>query len=83
MFIIVYGTHNLMYIILGPGLEILYYLISTTKPSDVIQIKFNESQELNLHSDIINDNTNSSLSYDLWYFTSNVKNKLAKAPYLP
>lgn len=46
-------------------------------------MKFNESQELNLHSDIINDNSNSSLSYDLWYFTSTVKNKLAKAPYLP
>lgn len=67
---------------LGPGLKILYDVISKTKPSDVVQIKFNDNQDLNLHSDLVNDDTNSSLSYDLWYFTSMVKNKLAKAPYL-
>lgn len=67
---------------LGPGLDILYNLISVTKPSDVIQLKHSENQDLNLHSEIINDNTKSSLSYNLWYFTSNVKHKFAKAPYL-
>lgn len=67
---------------LGPGLNILYNLIAITNPSDVIQLKFNESQDLNLHSDIINDNTKSASSYNLWYFTSTVKHKLAKAPYL-
>lgn len=46
-------------------------------------MKFNEKQELNLHSEIINEKTKSALTYDLWYFTSIVKNKLAKAPYLP
>lgn len=67
----------------GAGLKILYNLISVTKPTDIIQLKLNENQDLNLHSEIINDNTNSNLSYNLWYFTSVVKNKFAKAPYLP
>ncbi|XP_022178360.1 polynucleotide 5'-hydroxyl-kinase nol9 [Myzus persicae] len=72
---------NTMGFVEGAGLKILHNLISETKPSDVLQIKFNDNQELNLHSEIINDNTKSSLSYNLWYFTSNVKNKFAKAPY--
>jgi len=67
---------------LGSGLNILYNVISITKPSDVIQLKFNENQDLNLYSEIINDNTKSNLSYNLWYFISMVKNKSAKAPYL-
>lgn len=72
----------IIYFDLGPGLNILHNLISVIKPSDVIQLKYNESQNLNLHSEVINDNTKSSLSYNLWYFVSNVKNKFAKAPYL-
>lgn len=72
-----------MFCKLGPGLEILYNIILKTKPSDVVQLKFNDNQNLNLHSDVVNEFTNSSLSYDLWYFTSVTKHKLAKAPYLP
>ncbi|XP_026805972.1 polynucleotide 5'-hydroxyl-kinase nol9 [Rhopalosiphum maidis] len=74
---------NTMGFVEGAGLKILHNLISKTKPSDVVQIKFNDNQDLNLHSEIINDSTRSSLSYNLWYFTSTVKNKFAKAPYLP
>jgi len=78
--------HSLMiffiYLFLGPGLKILHNLISKIKPSDVVQLKFDDNQDLNLHSKIINNNTKSSLSYNLWHFTSTVKNKLAKAPYL-
>lgn len=66
---------------LGEGLKILYDLICKTQPSDVIQVKLNEKQDLNLHSEVVNDNMKSSLSYNLWYFTSLAKNKLAKAPY--
>lgn len=72
---------NTMGFVYETGLQILYNLISKIKPSDVVQLKFKDSQDLNLHSEIINDNTKSSLSYNLWYFTSTVKNKLAKAPY--
>lgn len=73
----------IFFLLLGAGLKILHNLISETKPSDVLQIKFNDNQELNLHSEIINDSIKSSLSYNLWYFTSAVKNKFAKAPYSP
>jgi len=68
--------------LLGPRLQILHNLISKIKPSDVVQLKFYDNQNLNLHSEIISNNTKSSLSYNLWYFTSTVKNKHAKAPYL-
>jgi len=74
---------NTMGFVEGAGLKILYNLIAVTKPTDIIQLKFNENQDLNLHSEIINDNMKSNLSYDLWYFMSMVKNKFAKAPYLP
>ncbi|KAL4096960.1 hypothetical protein QTP88_021824 [Uroleucon formosanum] len=74
---------NTMGFVEGAGLKILHNLISEIKPSDVLQIKFNDNQELNLHSEIVNDNTKSSLSYNLWYFMSTVKNKFAKAPYSP
>jgi len=73
---------NTMGFVDGSGLDILYNLISKTEPSDVIQLKFNENQDLNLHSTIINNNTKSVLNYNLWYFASIVKNKFAKAPYL-
>jgi len=71
-----------IYLLLGPGLKILHNLISKIKPSDVVQLEFNNNQDLNLSSEVINNNTKSSLSYNVWYFTSTVKNKFAKAPYL-
>ncbi|KAF0758813.1 polynucleotide 5'-hydroxyl-kinase nol9-like, partial [Aphis craccivora] len=73
---------NTMRFVKGPRLQILHNLISKIKPSDVVQLKFYDNQNLNLHSEIISNNTKSSLSYNLWYFTSTVKNKHAKAPYL-
>ncbi|VVC41652.1 Hypothetical protein CINCED_3A010548 [Cinara cedri] len=71
---------NTMGFVEGSGLEILYNILSETKPSDVIQLKFDERQDLNLHSEIVNDNVESTLSYDLWYFISTVKNDSARAP---
>lgn len=67
---------------LGVGLEILYNILTETKPSDVVQLKFDERQDLNLHWEIVNDHVQSSLTYDLWYFISAVKNKYARAPQL-
>ncbi|XP_050428279.1 polynucleotide 5'-hydroxyl-kinase nol9 [Adelges cooleyi] len=73
---------NTMGFVKDEGLRILHNLIYVTSPTDIVQLKFNEIQDLNLHSDVVNDNIGASLSYNLWYFTSLVKNKLAKAPFL-
>lgn len=75
-----YNLNN--YFNLGTGLEIIYNVLSEIKPTDVIQLKFDERQDLNLHSEIVNDNIKSTLFYTLWYFISTVKNYYAKAPQL-